>query len=482
MMKKILSVLFFVVFAKISLQAWGANNPSLESRVRGNMEALSANPFLKSREVSRNGEHALSWFSTLKKEEIEKRISGISRQLPFVYSNNVDYFIRLFCESYYFEFDRLMAINQVFNAEIEGILVENGLPKELKYLPILLSGFNPHFTSESGQRGFWQLQYPVALRYKLEIDETVDERCDLRKSTSAACKYLHSLYAFYGDWPLAVAAFSTSPSVVNQSIKRYENNIGFSSKDCVLENGLGDYWDALTALNFLGKFAKFNNYTFSTAIDSKSDKVIVSSDMNLLQPAEVLHIPIERMRELNFALKGDYVKSGREIFLPVGYASVFYSKSEEIYNHRRHELVEPADAKTLNSEAVKSNSESVVLIKKYHKIRSGETLGRVASNYGVTKADLREWNNLATDKLKSGQRIIVKVIAKEVNPNQQSKETKSVELPKPQNEWIWHVVKRGETLSAIGSKYGVSYLKIKEWNGLRSDNIAEGQKLKIIKR
>lgn len=482
MMRKILSFFCLLVFAKISMQAWGANNPALESRVRGNMEGLLSNPFLKSREISRNGEHALSWFSSLKREEIEKRVSGISRQLPFVYSNNVDHFIRLFCESYYFEFDRLLSVNQVFNAEIEGILAENGLPRELKYLPILLSGFHPHFTSESGQRGFWQLQYPVALRYKLEIDETVDERCDLRKSTSAACNYLHSLYAFYGDWPMAVAAFSTSPSVVNQSIKRYENNIGFSSKDCVLENGLGDYWDALTALNFIGKFAKFSNYTFSTAIDSKSDKVIVSSDLNLLQPAEVLHIPIERIRELNFALKSDFVKSGRELFLPVGYALVFYSKSEEIYNHRRQELMESAETKSLKAEAEKPNSENVVFIKKYHKIRSGETLGRVASNYGVTKADLREWNNLTADKLKSGQRIVVKVITKEVNPNQQSNASKSVESSKPQNEWIWHVVKRGETLSAIGSKYGVSYAKIKEWNGLRSDNIAEGQKLKILKR
>lgn len=480
-MRGVIHIIGLVIFVQMQLQGWSANNPTLERRVRANMETLSSNPYLKSREISRNGEHAFNWILALKKEDIERRVSAMNRQLPFVFSNNVDYFIRLFCESYYAESDKLLAINNVFHTEIEGILVENGLPKELKYLPFLLSGFNPLYTSESGQKGLWQLQYPVALRYKLEINEIMDERCDLRKSTEAACKYLHSLYAFYGDWPLAVAAFSTSPAVVNQTIKRYENNIGFSSKDCVLENGLGDYWDALTALNFIGKYTKFNNYSFSKPIDNKSDKVILSSDLNLLQPAEVLQISIERIKELNFALKSDLIKSGSELFLPLGYASIFYSKSEEIYNHRRQELIETPESKNINTEATNPNTENVVFIKKYHKIRSGETLGRVASNYGVSKADLREWNHLATDKLKAGQRIVVKVIAKEVNTAQPSTASKQPEL-KPQNDWIWHTVKRGETLSVIGSKYRVSYSKIKDWNGLRSDNIAEGQKLKILKR
>ncbi len=53
--------------------------------------------------------------------------------------------------------------------------------------------------------------------------------------------------------------------------------------------------------------------------------------------------------------------------------------------------------------------------------------------------------------------------------------------PKPVSAWIYYTVRSGDTLSSIGRKYGVSYTRIKEWNGLRSDSLKVGQKLKIKK-
>jgi membrane-bound lytic murein transglycosylase D len=90
---------------------------------------------------------------------------------------------------------------------IEPILKENNIPDDFKYLAVIESGLL-NATSPSGAKGFWQFMKATATDYDLEVNEFVDERNNLVKSTKAACKYLKSAYDLYNNWTLAAASYN----------------------------------------------------------------------------------------------------------------------------------------------------------------------------------------------------------------------------------------------------------------------------------
>lgn len=91
--------------------------------------------------------------------------------------------------------------------EIEKILKEEGVPEDLKYLAVAESGLRPA-TSSADARGVWQFLKETGAQYGLEVNEEVDERYHLEKSTRAACAYFKSLKNRFGTWTLAAAAYN----------------------------------------------------------------------------------------------------------------------------------------------------------------------------------------------------------------------------------------------------------------------------------
>ncbi len=96
--------------------------------------------------------------------------------------------------------------NRYFD-EIEKILVEEGVPTDFKYLPLIESGFRD-VISPAGAAGFWQFIAPTAKTYGLEINDDIDERFNIEKSTRAACAYLREAKASLGTWTLAAASYN----------------------------------------------------------------------------------------------------------------------------------------------------------------------------------------------------------------------------------------------------------------------------------
>ncbi len=92
--------------------------------------------------------------------------------------------------------------------EMAPILRENGVPEDLLYLACIESSLNPRAYSPAKAAGFWQFITSAAKEYGLEVNDEVDERYNLEKSTRAACRYLKKAYARYGDWPSAMAAYN----------------------------------------------------------------------------------------------------------------------------------------------------------------------------------------------------------------------------------------------------------------------------------
>jgi len=108
---------------------------------------------------------------------------------------------------------------------ISKILKQHHLPVDLKYIPMVESNFDPVAISPKGAVGYWQLMPQTAIALGLRVDDIVDERTDLVKSTHAAAKYLKWLYGELGNWTLAVAAYNSGPAkLIRQMDAQKKNN------------------------------------------------------------------------------------------------------------------------------------------------------------------------------------------------------------------------------------------------------------------
>jgi len=122
-----------------------------------------------------------------------------------------------------------------------------------------------------------------------------------------------------------------------------------------------------------------------------------------------------------------------------------------------------------------------VAAKRVHEVRSGEFLGKIASDYGVSVRDLRAWNNLSSDSLRVGQKLSIQggtQPAAAATTVASAAQAPAPAAPAPVKE-EFHEVRSGEFLGKIASTYNVSVRDLRAWNSLSSDNLRVGQKLTI---
>lgn len=116
---------------------------------------------------------------------------------------------------------------------IEDYLQKNNLPEDLKYIPIVESGFQ-NLTSSAGASGFWQIMPHTALGAGLNISEGSDDREDFYKSTQAACQTLIDYYRWIrnkykiSSWVLTAAAYNFGPGNIANAIKN-QNSVDYFS-------------------------------------------------------------------------------------------------------------------------------------------------------------------------------------------------------------------------------------------------------------
>ncbi len=106
---------------------------------------------------------------------------------------------------------------------IDRELARRGLPRELRYVPVIESGLNPHAVSSAGAAGLWQLMPATGAQFGLDAAG----RHDPARSTVAACRLLERLGdMFDGDWQLALAAYNWGPARVQSLVARERRRLG----------------------------------------------------------------------------------------------------------------------------------------------------------------------------------------------------------------------------------------------------------------
>ena len=144
--------------------------------------------------------------------DINKQFTWAGETLPFTADVRERIDRELLSNSYYHSstIQNIKLANRYFPT-IERILLENGVPDDFKYLAVAESNLR-HVSSPANAKGFWQFRKLAGKEYGLEINDEVDERYDIEKSTRAAAKYLIWLKRKFGTWTDAAAAYNYGPT------------------------------------------------------------------------------------------------------------------------------------------------------------------------------------------------------------------------------------------------------------------------------
>ncbi len=459
------------------------------------------------------------------------RLQSMPTTIEMPYNSVVRAFIDMYCERKKSLIETMLGMSLYYMPIFEQALDKYGMPMELKYLPIVESALNPNAVSRAGATGLWQFILSTARGEGLEVNSLVDQRRDPYASSDAAARYLKKLYTTYGDWSLAIAAYNCGPGNVNKAIRR----AGGGKKDFweiynFLPSETRSYVPAFIAANYAMNF--YNHHNISPALASRpivTDSVHVSRRVHFTQIAEVMGISIDEIRVLNPQYREDVIPGDIRpypLVLPNIQAYCYISSEDSIVNYKadvyaRRTVVEPGmrvDEPTGPGEYV---TETIV---KYHKVRRGETLSSIARRYGVTTNSIKKANKLKRNRVQRGKTLRINTTQRRWVPTQpddkgqandsilatnsspatpndstltdsttNTSQVVPVEAPKEKKDTKKkdkkknkkkaknksHTVKSGESLYKIAKRHGVSVNAIKKANGLKSDNIRPGQKLKI---
>lgn len=166
----------------------------------------------------------IQYFSQVTRYGFKNLFSNYSYNASMPYTNQVNPHAELFIQDYMKGHSKYLlnmkGWGQPYFNLIENVLVQYGLPKELKYIAVIESNLSTAATSSVGAGGPWQFMPYTAKEYGLTVNAYIDDRRDYYKSTHAAARYLLSLYKQLNDWLLVMAAYNGGPGRVYSAMKK----------------------------------------------------------------------------------------------------------------------------------------------------------------------------------------------------------------------------------------------------------------------
>lgn len=290
----------------------------------------------------------------------------------------------------------------------ENILSTYELPYELCYLSIVESALNPHARSYVGATGLWQFMPSTGKRYGLEINSLVDERMDPIRSTNAACQFLTDLYNIFGDWNLAIAAYNCGPGNVNKAIHRAGGKRDFWSIYPFLPKETRGYLPIFIAVIYAMNYAQLHGICpAEPLLTMASDTIITTQRQHLKQIAEILDIPLSELRRLNPQYPRDIIPGEKKyaICLPSNKTGAYIDNEQTILAYHADELINNrrAEIELLQRTSVEGGYSINGVT--YYKIKEGDTLGSIAKKFRISVKQLKAWNGLKSDIIRTGKTL-----------------------------------------------------------------------------
>ena len=334
------------------------------------------------------------------------RLSRIPSIIEMPYNDVVKKYIEAYTGRLRNKVSFMLAAANFYMPMFEEALEAYDLPMELKYLPIIESALNPKAVSRQRATGLWQFMLRTSQSYGLETNSLVEERFDPQKSTWAAVRYLKDLFEIYKDWNLVLAAYNCGPGNVNKAIRRAGGSTDYWELYPFLPKETRGYVPGFIAVNYvMTYYCEHGICPMDSQLPAVSDTVHINKDLHLQQVAGVCNIDIEQLRSLNPQYKKDLIPGKSKVYalrLPNNMATTFIEREDSIYAYEAK--------KYLNKRTTVAVSDGSTNTKgaKYHKIKSGETLGGIAARYGVSVKQIRNLNGISGNNIRAGKTIRVR--------------------------------------------------------------------------
>jgi membrane-bound lytic murein transglycosylase D len=371
----------------------------------------------------------------------QAEIKSTHSDLPLMMTDQVAGYISYFSNRGRGTFERAFARSGRYHDMMVRILKQEGVPQDLIYLAQAESGFQPTAVSRAGARGIWQFMGSRGKGYGLQRSMWVDDRQDPEKSTRAAARHLKDLYAQFGDWYLAMAAYNSGPGTVQAAVKR---------------TGYADFWE-LYRRNVLPKETR--NYVpiiLAVTIVTKNLSHYGFDDVSMDEPAAFDTVAVNYPVDLR--LVADCVDGTVAQLQQLNPSLLRLTTPKE----GSFELHLPAGTKDQYQTAIAAIPAGMRLWWRYPTVHSGDTLASLARAYHTTAKSIAEANQIEGTTLQTDAKVVIPISAGKHPVSDTATYARRITRYK---------VRKGDTVETVAENFGISPQMLRRWNGLRSSSL-----------
>ncbi|ODP31037.1 transglycosylase SLT domain-containing protein [Pandoraea sp. ISTKB] len=355
--------------------------------------------------------------------------------------------------------ERMIQRSEKYLFHIVEELERRHMPTELALLPFVESAYNPQALSTAKAAGMWQFIPSTGKTYNLKQNMFQDERRDVLASTTAALDYLSKLYAMFGDWHLALAAYNWGEGNVQRAIDRNQaQGLPTDYLSLRMPTETRYYVPKLQAIKniiahpdiYSVKLPEIPNHPYFVSVTTKRD-------IDVALAAKLADLPLDEFRALNPSFRKPVILGAAQtqILLPFD--------SAEVFQRRLKSYDKPLSSWTTYTSASRERPEDV------------------ARKLGVDAAVIRSVNNIAPRmRLKAGSTLLVPRsddIDQDISASVATNAVLALEPDLPDTRKVMVRARKHDTLAGVASRSGVSVAQIKSWNRLRRDTLTSGQLL-----
>ena len=299
-------------------------------------------------------------------------------------------------------------------------------PSALQLLPIIESTYDPYAISPSGAVGLWQLMPKTARGLGIQSDQGQEGRRNIEQASRAAISYLMAMEQRFNNWPLAIAAYNMGPNAVARRLKQQPWHTQDGLDNMPIPEGTRRY-----VQHFIGLVALFEDQSLSLPEPIPTQPLSITAPIDLQRLARLANLDENDLFRFNPELNhGQYLHGKITIHVPTAqyeqlaqniahaapqFIQIAVRPGDNLWNIAKRHHTDVATLKSLNPQRGKylhigqqlkvpagewaqaHGSINPLLASKRrirYKVRSGDSLWRIAHRFGTTPKAIARANNI----------------------------------------------------------------------------------------